>query len=86
MSGGLYITDFLTLALWKILLYPFINQEQPSYIADNYLFYLSASCRQYATVGIIPSAKVRLRSARVKAGPDGGCGENLPCRTRVFSP
>lgn len=57
MSGGLKITDFLTLALWSILFYPFINQEQPSYIAVNYLFYLPASCRQYAPIGIIAARR-----------------------------
>lgn len=73
MSGGLYITDFLTLAQQRVLLYPFINPECPLIklrIAILPIGILPAVCarRDYC------SAKVRLRSVPAKAGPCGGCG------------
>ena len=70
MSGGLYIADFLILALWVTRLYPFINPRwiQLYIITVPPLLpicILPAVCtsRDYC------SAKVRLRSASFKAGP-----------------
>lgn len=86
MSGGLKITDFLTLALWSILFLS-VYKSGATLLYSSQLPILStcilpAVCanRDYC------SAKVRLRSAPVKAGPTVAVEKIFLAGARVFSP